>query len=231
MAPEQLRGEATDARTDLFAFGILVYELATGRRPFAGKTNADVGSAILRDRPDPIGRARADLPLSLDGILARCLEKDPARRFQSARDVREAITRAQREGASRAGATTTATASRPTTTQDSPSIAVLPFANRSRDHRNEDFSDGLTEELLNMLAKIRGLRVAARTSSFHFKGKQPTIAEVGRALNVATVLEGSVRHAGNRVRITVQLVNVADGYHLWSDAVRARSGRHLRRAG
>ena len=180
MAPEQLRGEATDARTDLFAFGILVYELATGRRPFAGKTNADVGSAILRDIPDPIGRTRAVLPLSLDGVLARCLEKDPALCFQSARDVREAITRAQREGAPRAGATTTATASRP------PSIAVLPFANLSRDQENEYFSDGLAEELLNMLAKIRRLRVAARTSSFHFKGKQPTIAEVGRALNVAT---------------------------------------------
>ena len=94
---------------------------------------------------------------------------------------------------------------------------MLPFANLSRDQENEYFSDGLAEELLNMLAKIRGLRVAARTSSFHFKGKQPTIAEVGRALNVATVLEGSVRRAGNRVRITVQLVNVADGYHLWSE--------------
>ena len=100
---------------------------------------------------------------------------------------------------------------------DGPSIAVLPFVNRSREPEDEYFSDGLADELLNVLIKIRGLRVAARTSSFHFKGKNPTIAEVGKALNVATVLEGSVRKAGNRVRISVQLVKVADGYHLWSE--------------
>ena len=98
-----------------------------------------------------------------------------------------------------------------------PSIAVLPFVNRSHDEEDEYFSDGLADELLNVLAKIRGLRVAARTSAFTFKGKGATVAEVGRALNVATVLEGSVRKAGNRMRISVQLVKVADGYHLWSE--------------
>ena len=99
-----------------------------------------------------------------------------------------------------------------------PSIAVLPFVNRSSDAEDEYFSDGLADELLNVLAKIGGLRVAARSSSFTFKGKPATIAEVARALNVATVLEGSVRKAGNRMRIAVQLVNVADGYHLWSES-------------
>src|SRR5207344_2834293 len=97
-----------------------------------------------------------------------------------------------------------------------PSIAVLPFVNRSHDEEDEYFSDGLADELLNVLAKIPGLRVAARSSAFTFKGKGATVAEVGRALNVATVLEGSVRKAGNRMRISVQLVKVADGYHLWS---------------
>ena len=97
-----------------------------------------------------------------------------------------------------------------------PSIAVLPFVNRSHDEEDEYFSDGLADELLNVLAKIRGLRVAARSSAFTFKGKTATVAEIGRALNVATVLEGSVRKAGNRMRISVQLVKVADGYHLWS---------------
>lgn len=103
------------------------------------------------------------------------------------------------------------------TDQSVPSIAVLPFVNMSREEENEYFADGLAEELLNVLAGIRGLHVAARTSSFHFKGKDVTIAEVGRSLNVATVLEGSVRHSGSRMRITVQLVKVADGYHLWSE--------------
>jgi len=100
---------------------------------------------------------------------------------------------------------------------ESPSIAVLPFVNRSHDVEDEYFSDGLADELLNVLAKIRGLRVAARSSAYTFKGKGGTVAEVGRALNVATVLEGSVRKAGNRMRISVQLIKVADGYHLWSE--------------
>ena len=102
--------------------------------------------------------------------------------------------------------------------EELPSIAVLPFVNRSRDEEDEYFADGLADELLNVLAKIRGLRVAARSSAFTFKGKGATVAEVGRALNVATVLEGSVRKAGNRMRISVQLVKVADGYHLWSES-------------
>ena len=101
--------------------------------------------------------------------------------------------------------------------QEPPSIAVLPFVNMSRNEEDEYFADGLAEELLNVLAKIRGLRLAARSSAFTFKGKGATVADVGRALNVATVLEGSVRKAGSRMRIAVQLVNVADGYHLWSE--------------
>src|SRR5439155_16409393 len=100
---------------------------------------------------------------------------------------------------------------------EAPSIAVLPFVNRSRDEEDEYFSDGLADELLSVLAKIRGLRVAARTSAFQFKGKNDDIAVIGRKLNVATVLEGSVRKAGNRMRISVHLVKVADGYHLWSE--------------
>jgi TolB-like protein/Flp pilus assembly protein TadD len=104
-----------------------------------------------------------------------------------------------------------------TPTHEPPSIAVLPFVNRSHDEEDEYFSDGLADELLNVLSKIRGLRVAARTSSFQFKGKNDDIAVIGRALNVATVLEGSVRKAGNRMRISVQLVKVADGYQLWSE--------------
>ncbi len=110
-----------------------------------------------------------------------------------------------------------ATPAAATPAHDSPSIAVLPFVNLSRDEENEYFADGLAEELLNVLAKIRGLRVAARSSAFSFKGKGATVAEAGRALNVATVLEGSVRKAGNRLRVSVQLVKVVDGYQLWSE--------------
>lgn len=214
MAPEQVRGEAVDARADLFSFGILVYELVTGRRPFGGKTFADVSSSILRDAPEPIQRTRSDLPRDLDRIVSRCLEKDRERRFQTAKDIRNELELLR-------GESSASKATRPApsagATRDLPSIAVLPFVNRSRDEEDEYFSDGLADELLSVLAKIRGLRVAARTSSSTFKGKSVTIAEAGRALNVATVLEGSVRKSGNRVRIAVQLVQTAGETLLWSE--------------
>jgi serine/threonine protein kinase len=204
MAPEQVRGEAADARTDLFAFGIILYELATGRRPFRGQTFADVSSAILRDPPDSLAGLRADLPRDFTRLVERCLEKNPHDRFQRARDVHEELLKlrwTQEPGAAR----------------ETPSIAVLPFVNMSRDEENEYFSDGLSEELLNVLAKIPELRVTGRTSSFAFKGKQEDLRDIGQKLGVTTLLEGSVRKAGNRVRITAQLIKVADGFHLWSE--------------
>ncbi len=209
MAPEQVRGEAVDARTDLFALGTVLYELAGGRRPFTGATAADVSSAILRDVPLSLAIVRPDLPADFDRIVGRCLAKEPRARFQTALDVRNELRCMELAGT---GGTHTEPVPRGIA-----SIAVLPFVNRSRDADDEYFSDGLADELLNVLAKIRGLRVAARTSSFRFKGTNPTIAEVGNALNVATVLEGSVRKSGNRARISVQLVKVADGYQLWSE--------------
>src|SRR5262245_12075779 len=215
MAPEQLRGDPADARTDGFALGILLYDVNAGSRPFTGTSFAELSSSTLRDEPEPLRSLRVDIPPDLDRIVARCLEKSPERRYPSARELKDELQAAGR------GRTPVAAAASPETSRpaahDAPSIAVLPFVNLSRDEENEYFSDGLAEELLAMLAKIPGLRVAARTSSFHFKGKSPTLAEVGRALSVANVLEGSVRKAGDRVRITVQLVKVAGGYPLWSE--------------
>ncbi len=211
MAPEQVRGEAVDARTDLFAFGIMMYELASGRRPFAGQSSADVGSAILRDTPEPLAGIRADLPRDLGRIVGRCLEKDPRNRFQSAVDVQDELLKLKRT-LENAGAESARGGAKET-----PSIAVLPFVNMSRDEENEYFSDGLSEELLNVLAKIPELKVTGRTSSFAFKGKQEDLRDIGQKLGVGTLLEGSVRKAGNRVRITAQLIKVADGFHLWSE--------------
>ncbi|MGE5177210.1 MAG: protein kinase domain-containing protein [Hyphomicrobiales bacterium] len=264
MAPEQVRGEAVDARADLFAFGIIVYELATGRRPFTGATPADVSSSILRDAPAPVVSLRADLPRDLNRIVARCLEKNPKDRFQTARDVYNELRYVKREiesGAGAIGATpptparpavmptpggpATPPAWRPATptptpvsptprtptpgsaasrtpsglgpTDAVPSIAVLPFVNRSSQEEDEYFSDGLADELLNVLTKIRGLRVAARASSFQFKGKNEDLAVIGEKLNVAALLDGSVRKSGNRVRISVQLIQAADRVQLWSE--------------
>jgi serine/threonine protein kinase/tetratricopeptide (TPR) repeat protein len=218
MAPEQIRGETVDARTDLFSLGIMLYELVTGKRPFSGATSADVSSAILRDPPAPLQSIRADLPPDIERIIGRCLEKDPERRVQTAKDVRNELELARRGMDSGVSSPSRASQSPvPAPARETPSIAVLPFVNRSRDAEDEYFSDGLADELLNVLAKIRGLRVAARSSAFTFKGKEATVAEVGRALSVATVLEGSVRKSGSRVRIAVQLVKVSDGFHLWSE--------------
>jgi serine/threonine protein kinase/cytochrome c-type biogenesis protein CcmH/NrfG len=210
MAPEQIRGEEVDGRVDLFAFGVLIYELLAGRRPFTGSSIADVSSAILRDSAPPLGSVRSDLPSDLQRIVGRCLEKNPRQRFQTALDILNelrSLRRVLESSAPQGGKAATASKT---------SIAVLPFVNRSASPDDEYFSDGLADELLNVLAKIKGLRLSARASSFHFKGKDVPIAEIGRLLNVRTILDGSVRKVGNRVRISVQLVEVADGYQLWS---------------
>jgi TolB-like protein/Tfp pilus assembly protein PilF len=199
MAPEQLRGGAIDARADLFALGVLLHELATGRRPFAGTASAEIMTAILRDAPEPITRLRPDAPPALARIVARCLEKDPAARVQTAQEVAGAL---RTSGTARAGHEAT--------------IAVLAFANHSAGAEDEYFSDGLADELLSMLGKIRGVRVAGRTSSFHWKGKDASAQDIGRALGVGSLLEGSVRKAGNRVRISVRLVRADDGFQMWS---------------
>jgi len=209
MAPEQLRKESVDARSDLFSLGVILYELATGRRPFTGGSSAEVAASILRDTPEHLSRVRGDLPGDLARIMDRCLQKNPRERAQSALDVNNELRRLRR--VLERGGPTAAASDRVA------SIAVLPFVNRSASADDEYFSDGLADELLNVLAKIRGLRVVARTSSFQFKGKSDDIATIGQKLNVATVLEGSVRMAANRIRVSVQLVKVSDSSHLWSE--------------
>jgi non-specific serine/threonine protein kinase len=230
MAPEQLRGEAVDARADLFAFGILLYELVTGRRPFAGKTLADVSSAILRDAPEPIQMVRAELPRDLDRIIGRCLEKDCERRFQTAKDVRNELELVRDEFESEAKSpprpVATPAAELTTPSNDTPSrtpavaakksIAVLPFADMSPQKDQDYFCEGIAEEIINALSKIEALQVASRSSAFAFKGHQD-VRKVGEQLGAGTVLEGSVRKAGDRLRISAQLVKVADGYQLWSE--------------
>jgi len=202
MSPEQARGEAVDARSDLFSFGVVLYEMAAGHRPFGGATNAVVFEAILNRQPVPAVQHNSHIVPELDRIITRSLEKLPSRRYQHARELLTDL------GALR----TQAPAARAL-----PSIAVLPFADMSAGHDQEYFCEGMAEELINALSGLEGVRVAARSSAFQFKGGAVDIQKVGRQLHVDTVLEGSVRKAGNRLRITAQLISVSDGYHLWSE--------------
>ena len=210
MSPEQLQGRRVDHRTDIFSLGTMLYEMAIGQRPFAGRTWMELSSSILRDTPKRLTELRADLPTALERIVERCLAKEITERYGSARELRAAIERLRREITS--GAPSSAVGK-----SIEASIAVLPFANMSADPENEFFADGITEEIINALTRIEELRVAACRSAFSFKGKHVDLRIIGERLNVKTILEGSVRRAGNRVRIMAQLINVADGYHLWSE--------------
>src|SRR5215472_12612655 len=211
MSPEQLQGRRVDQHTDIFSLGAVLYEMATGQRPFLGRSSVEVSSSILRDTPKPVTELRAELPAALQRIIERCLAKEPAERYASARELREGLERLRSEVSSGSPSSTAGG------TSAGASIAVLPFTNMSVDPENEFFADGITEEIINALTQIEELHVAACTSAFSFKGKHVDLRIVGERLNVKTVLEGSVRKAGNRVRIIAQLINLADGYHLWSE--------------
>ncbi len=210
MAPEQARGENVDARADLWALGIVLYEMLAGRPPFGGETMQAVLYGVIHQAPEPLDRVRPGLPAALVRIVNRALAKDRLARYQQAEQMLAEL-RSCRGRLSAAGAQAVSTAARV------PSIAVLPFANLSAEAEQEYFCEGMTEELTTALGAVEGLRVAAKTSTFHVKGKDLDIRAIGEQLNVETLLEGSVRKAGDRLRITVQLVNVSDGYHLWSE--------------
>jgi len=211
MSPEQARGAAVDYRTDIWSFGVILYEMLAGVPPFHGEYDQAVIYSILNDEPRSVTSIRLDVPGSIGGIIEKCLEKDPESRYGSVEELTKDIR--QIEVAWRPISPRTAVEK----SKELPSIAVLPFRDMSPARDQEYFCEGIAEELINGLAQIAGLRVAARTSAFQFKDKDLDVRRVGKELSVASVLEGSVRKAGARLRITAQLINVADGYHLWSE--------------
>jgi TolB-like protein/predicted Ser/Thr protein kinase len=200
MSPEQAEGRSVDARSDMFSFGTVLYELLVGHRPFLGNTQAATLASLLRDEPRPLRTARADVPETVALVVARCLRKRADERFQTAADLRTALAQARWDDAA-----------------DAVSVAVLPFVNMNRDEDGEFFSDGVSEDIISALAKLPGLRVVARSAAFQFKGRQTVYEEVRDKLKVTAIVEGSVRRAGQRIRVTAELINAADGYQLWSE--------------
>jgi non-specific serine/threonine protein kinase len=214
MAPEQVRGQAADARSDIFTLGCLLYEMLTGKRAFARDTAAETMAATLKDPAPEVSVSGVEASLELNRIVAHCLEKNPAERFQSASDLAFHLKSllsgftAERARPGRLDAESPSGAR---------SIAVLPFANLSSDPEQEYFCDGMTEEIITALSKIHGLRVISRNSVMTLKGTHKTTREIGELLHVGYVMEGSVRKAGNNLRITAQLIDAATDGHLWAE--------------
>ena len=246
MSPEQVRGRIADPRSDIFAFGAVLYEMLTGRRAFQGATRADTLSATLTGEPE-FGGAHPDVSPALQRIVRRCLEKNPHERFQSARDLAFALRESSTASTASQRIASPAPRSRPVLwlgllglaaalaalfalnvgglrerllVASGPariqSLAVLPLENLSRDPEQEYFADGMTEELIANISQISALRVISRTSVMGYKGAKKPLPEIARALNVESLIEGSILRSGERVRITVQLIEAKSDKHLWA---------------
>jgi non-specific serine/threonine protein kinase len=219
MSPEQARGQLTDARTDLFSLGTVVYEMAAGAMPFPGDTSAVIFDAILNREPQELGQIHPGLPAELDRVIRKALEKDRNLRYQSATDLKTDLRRLKRdvESGERLAASLSDSQGGVAPESSGNSIAVLYFENLSGIKEDEYFRDGITEDIVTELSKIKGLQIYSRATVLAYRDRQVTPAQIGQQLHAAYVLTGSVRRAGTRLRINTQLVDTQTDFPLWSE--------------
>jgi serine/threonine protein kinase/Tfp pilus assembly protein PilF len=259
MAPEQIQGGEVDARSDIFAFGAVVFEMVTGHLPFRGEHEAAMMYSIINEDPEPLKKYRIDASDELQRIISRALEKDPEDRYQSAADMVSEFRRMQKQTSriSRTMPAITTPPEAPATTSsqttalskisrslllagglavvlllgialayvvfrgghaaDRKSIAVLPFKNLNTDEDSEFLSDGITEDIINQLSRIRDLRVMSRPAVMRYKKSDKTLREIGKELNVATILTGTVRRVGEQLRISAALIDASNEQQIWGD--------------
>jgi non-specific serine/threonine protein kinase len=219
MSPEQARGQVTDARTDLFSLGTVLYQAATGSLPFPGETSAVVFEAILNREPAPVTQANPALPPEINRILGKALEKDRTLRYQTATDLKTDLLRLKRDTESGGRRAAELSDSRPSAAHKVPdrSVAVLYFENLSGVKEDEYLRDGVTEDIITELSKIKGLKILSRPTVLPFRDRSVTAAQVGQQLKASFVLAGSIRRAGNRLRITSQLVDAQTDSLVWSE--------------
>ena len=241
MSPEQALGRAVDPRSDIFSLGVVLYEMATGRRAFGGASTTETIENVVHQQPEPIARFNYDVPSELERIIRKCLEKQPDARYQSARELLTDLRNLRRDSTSgeriapprrksapvwialaviaviAAVATFVYIRAHTTSRAAIDSLAVLPFVNGSRDPQSEFLADGMTETIINKLAELPQLKVMSRATMFRYKGKDADPQQVGRDLNVSAVLAGRLIQVGQKLDIQTELVNVSDGSQLWGE--------------